>query len=94
MFMFQAILVNYLIAINLATFLIFWRDKFAAIQKRRRIPEKKLLRLCYVWGIIWWYFGMYLFRHKSIKHSFLRKFYITLGIYLIGMLFLLWSVYL
>ena len=68
------ILFVYLLAVNVAAFLMMGADKKRAIQQRRRIPEKTLLLTALVGGSLGAYMGMQSFRHKT-KHL---KF--TLGI--------------
>ena len=67
-------LTNYLIGINVLTFLLYGIDKWKAQRGKWRIPEETLIWLAVVGGSIGALIGMYLFRHKT-KH---RKF--TLGI--------------
>ena len=67
-------LTNYLIGINVVTFLLYGIDKWKAQRGKWRIPEETLIWLAVVGGSIGALIGMYLFRHKT-KH---RKF--TLGI--------------
>ena len=67
-----ALLVLYLLLINLVTFLIFGLDKWKAKRKEkketvRRIPEKTLLLLSAFGGSIAMFVTMLLIRHKT-KH--------------------------
>ena len=57
----------YLLAVNVAAFLMMGADKKRAIQQRRRIPEKTLLLTALVGGSLGAYMGMQSFRHKT-KH--------------------------
>ena len=57
----------YLLAVNVAAFLMMCADKKRAIQQRRRIPEKTLLLTAFVGGSLGAYMGMQSFRHKT-KH--------------------------
>ena len=61
------ILFVYLLAVNVAAFLMMGADKKRAIQQRRRIPEKTLLLTAFVGGSLGAYMGMQSFRHKT-KH--------------------------
>jgi uncharacterized membrane protein YsdA (DUF1294 family) len=61
------ILFVYLLAVNVAAFLMMGADKKRAIQQRRRIPEKTLLLTALVGGSLGAYMGMQSFRHKT-KH--------------------------
>ena len=53
---------------SLAAFAAFGIDKYRAIQKGRRIPERILLRLAVFGGGIGAFLGMKVFRHKT-RHS-------------------------
>jgi hypothetical protein len=44
-------LVSYLIVVNTATFIISGLDKLAAIRRKWRVPEKKLLFLALIKGV-------------------------------------------
>ena len=58
---------GYLLAINILAFILMGKDKLAAIQRRRRIPEKVLLLLAVVGGALGELMGMLSYRHKT-KH--------------------------
>jgi len=60
----------YLIAVNLALFLVMGFDKRAARRQRRRVPETTLLFLAVIGGSIGGIAGMLLFRHKTRKQAF------------------------
>lgn len=64
----------YLLAINVAAFLLMGTDKKRAILQKRRIPEKTLFLVALLGGSLGAFMGMQSFRHKT-KHL---KF--TLGI--------------
>lgn len=68
------IVLLYLICINIITLIIFGIDKYLAIKNKRRIPEKDLLAFSFVGGAIGGLLGMFLFRHKISKPSFLLRF--------------------
>lgn len=58
----------YFIFINLFTFLTFGLDKYRAVKKRWRIPERRLFLLAAAGGSLGAETGMLVFRHKT-KHA-------------------------
>ena len=66
-FMFETIMLSYLVLINLAAFVMFGADKWKAIRDQWRIPEKVLLLAALCGGSIGAFAGMQVFRHKT-KH--------------------------
>jgi len=60
----------YLILINIITFVVFGVDKYKAIKKKFRVPEKTLFLLAAVGGSVGALAGMYSFRHKTAKRKF------------------------
>ncbi|MFC4816335.1 DUF1294 domain-containing protein [Flavobacterium sp. GCM10023249] len=68
------IILLYILCINILTIGLFGTDKFLAIKNKRRIPEKDLLAFCIVGGAIGGLLGMFIFRHKTAKPSFLLRF--------------------
>ena len=69
------VLLLYLIVINTLSFLIYGYDKFMAKNKKRRVSEFSLLLLGGLGGIVGGIVGMYFFKHKTNKFSFLLIFY-------------------
>ncbi|NLE25992.1 MAG: DUF1294 domain-containing protein [Clostridiaceae bacterium] len=65
------ILIIYILIINVAAFCISGYDKSAAINNRRRIPEKTLFLLAVIGGSVGLYASMFLFRHKTKHASFM-----------------------
>ena len=70
-----ALLLLYLLIINLVTFLVFGLDKWKAKRKEkkdsvRRIPEKTLFLLSALGGSIGALLGMKVFHHKTLHKSF------------------------
>lgn len=59
-----------LAATTMAAFALFGFDKFQAIQKGERVPEKMLYLATFLGGSIGSLLGMNLFRHKTSKTSF------------------------
>lgn len=64
----KAIVVVYLILINLITFIFMYVDKQRAIRHKWRIPEHTLMLLAVLGGSIGGLMGMNLFHHKT-KHA-------------------------
>lgn len=86
-------IIFYLAIINIITFIFFCIDKLKAIKNRYRIPEFTLLLFNFLFGALGGIFGMYVFRHKTLK----PKFFITIPLLLllqIGVIILgLWYFY-
>lgn len=61
-----------LIAINVATLLLFGWDKLMARRERRRVREATLLWCTFACGCVGAWCAMQLFRHKTRKSSFRR----------------------
>ena len=68
----QVVLVE-LAAVNALTFLAFGCDKWMARRRSRRTPEKTLLFLAFLGGLVGAWAGMHVFRHKTRKPSFRIK---------------------
>lgn len=68
-----------LIVWNLIVCGVYYCDKLAAIKGTRRIPERTLLGIAFLFGGIGAYIGMKVFHHKT-KHS---KFMILVPIFAI-----------
>jgi uncharacterized membrane protein YsdA (DUF1294 family) len=67
----------YLIAINIATFLLYWYDKLISCHEgATRIPNLFLLGLAAVGGSVGALFGIYRVRHKSRDGYFLLRFWL------------------
>lgn len=63
-------IIKYLIAINIITFIIFGLDKYLAIKEKRRVSEKMLITLSFLGGCYLELIAMELFRHKTKKLYF------------------------
>lgn len=66
----NTILIWYLAAVNLITFTAFGIDKWKAVHKQWRIPEKTLLGLSFIGGAAGGLVAMHLFHHKTRKRKF------------------------
>jgi uncharacterized membrane protein YsdA (DUF1294 family) len=67
------VLLCWLLAITVVTFLTYGYDKSIAGSKRTRVPEAVLLALTLMGGTIGAILGMLVFRHKTAKRSFQVK---------------------
>lgn len=63
-------LLKYLLAINVLTFVVYGVDKWKARQGRWRVPEATLLGLAALGGSAGAWVAMLLFRHKTKKNKF------------------------
>ncbi|MDR0650060.1 MAG: DUF1294 domain-containing protein [Candidatus Peribacteria bacterium] len=66
-------------------------DKWKAILQKWRISEKTLLFFCSLGGFLGAILAMGAFRHKTIKSKFLVRFYLIIGVWIIGILLYLLS---
>ena len=64
-------MIEYLITINIISFLTYGFDKYSAIKNKQRIPEKVLIMLSIVGGSIGSILGMIIFHHKTKKIKFI-----------------------
>ena len=55
---------------NMITFLAMGSDKRKAIRGKRRIPEKTLLWMAFLFGSAGATVGMFFFRHKTLHNRF------------------------
>lgn len=68
------VLLLYFLFVNCFTFLLTGYDKFQARRNRRRIPEIVLFLFAFIGGTIGLLAGMFFFRHKTAKITFIMKF--------------------
>jgi uncharacterized membrane protein YsdA (DUF1294 family) len=64
------LILAYLVAINLTAYLSFYLDKSFAKKVKRRIPEKTLLLIALIGGVIGAILAQQQFRHKTHKQPF------------------------
>ncbi|WP_423679697.1 DUF1294 domain-containing protein [Undibacterium sp. WLHG33] len=84
-----ALTLSYYLLLSLLCFLVYFYDKQAAIQRRSRVPEKKLLLLSLIGGWPGALLAHKFLRHKSVKRSFLRWFFLMLVLHWLFVLALL-----
>ena len=63
-------LIYYLLAVNVLTFVVFGVDKWKARRGRWRVPEATLLGLAALGGSVGAWLAMQLFHHKTQKKKF------------------------
>ena len=85
------VVLSWLIAITLVTFLTYGYDKTIAGSSRMRVPEKVLLALTFAGGTIGTFVGRSLFRHKTIKASFRAQLWLVVGFQvLLVLVYIVW----
>ncbi len=75
-----SIIINYLIIVNIIGYLAMASDKSRAQKSQWRIPEKDLFLIAILGGSLGCILGMYGFRHKTKKDTF------VIGMPLIGVI--------
>jgi uncharacterized membrane protein YsdA (DUF1294 family) len=63
-------LIYYLLAVNVLTFIVYGVDKWKARRGRWRVPEATLMGLAALGGSVGAWLAMQLFRHKTQKKKF------------------------
>ena len=66
----RMMLIYYLLAVNVLTFIVYGVDKWKAQRGRWRVPEASLLGLAALGGSVGAWLAMQLFRHKTQKKKF------------------------
>ncbi len=66
----KMMLIYYLLAVNVLTFIVYGVDKWKAQRGRWRVPEASLLGLAALGGSVGAWLAMQLFRHKTQKKKF------------------------
>ena len=66
----RVMLIYYLLAVNVLTFIVFGVDKWKAQRGRWRVPEATLMGLAALGGSVGAWLAMQLFRHKTQKKKF------------------------
>ena len=80
------IVLIYLVAINVVTFVVYGIDKYKAVRSKWRIPESTLIGLAVVGGSIGAWLGMKFWHHKTLH----AKFRFGIPIILIAQVALAW----
>ena len=65
----------YFLTISFLSCIVVGYDKYLARKKKRRISENTLLSWAFLGGSLGAGIGMWVFKHKTSKKSFLWKFY-------------------
>lgn len=66
----RMMLIYYLLAVNVLTFIVYGVDKWKARSGRWRVPEATLMGLGALGGSVGAWMAMQLFRHKTQKKKF------------------------
>ena len=85
------IIILYVAAVNVVSFLMMGIDKRKAIKRAFRIPESTLFVLAIIGGSIGSIIGMHLFRHKTRHWYFLYGMPVILALQIILILAVLFS---
>ena len=80
------IVLIYLVAINVVTFVVYGIDKYKAVRSKWRIPENTLIGLAVIGGSIGAWMGMKFWHHKTLH----AKFRFGIPIILIAQVALVW----
>ena len=78
----------WLIAANMAGFLLFGYDKRCAVRHKWRVPEKTLFLAALLGGSVGSYAGMHLFRHKTHKPRFWAGVRLMLAVQIVLLIYL------
>ncbi len=82
------IFLQYLIIINVATFIVYAWDKLCAVNNWWRVPEYILLGIAALGGSVGALLGMSIFRHKTLHLKFKYGVPVILLLQLAGMVYL------
>ncbi len=85
------IIILYVVAVNVISFLMMGIDKRKAVKRAFRIPESTLFVLAIIGGSIGAIAGMHLFRHKTRHWYFLYGMPVILALQIILILAVLFS---
>ena len=85
------IIILYVVAVNVVSFLMMGIDKRKAVKRAFRIPESTLFVLAIIGGSIGSIIGMHLFRHKTRHWYFLYGMPVILALQIILILAVVFS---
>ena len=85
------IIILYVVAVNVVSFLMMGIDKRKAVKRAFRIPESTLFVLAIIGGSIGAIVGMHLFRHKTRHWYFLYGMPVILALQIILILAVVFS---
>ena len=89
---FPWIVLTAVVLVNLATFYMYWRDKDAAVQETRRVPEEHLHVLAVIGGWPGAWFAQQILRHKTVKQPFRSIYWGTVALNIAALLgWILWK---
>jgi uncharacterized membrane protein YsdA (DUF1294 family) len=71
----MSFLFYYFLIVNALAFIVMGYDKYLAKAKKSRIPECTLLGFVFIGGTLGSGVAMLVFRHKTVKKSYLWKFW-------------------
>ena len=74
-----AIILLYMIIINILAFHLYTKDKQKAKRREERISEARLLKIAFLGGALGSYIGMHFSHHKTLK----KKFTVSVTVFLI-----------
>lgn len=63
-------ILEYIVAVNIVTFIVWAIDKVQARRSGQRIAEQTLFGLAFLGGSVGAWAAMYLFRHKTLSSKF------------------------
>ena len=73
-------LLPYLLTVNAAAFLLMLIDKEKAKKRKYRIPEDTLMGIAMLGGSLGAWFGMQVFRHKTLHKKFALGIPLIIGV--------------
>ena len=85
------VLIWYLVAVNVLTYLVYWWDKHRARKGKRRISERELLLWALAGGSFGAILSMRTHRHKTQKTRFRLWFFGVLAVQAAAISFVLWQ---
>lgn len=84
----KALIIVYMIVINLVSIIVTAYDKYAAIKGFRRIRERTLLLLSFFFGSFSMYITMLIIRHKTRKPKFMISIPIMMIAQIVALIFI------